>query len=382
MRREAPRRWGAFVCPDCRFVFRVPGDHDGVGIVCPSCRMMLRLPREGEVGAPLMAPIQKVSFAAGPVADKKPPMRRQRRVKDLNGGGSEGAKGGGGVDWVGLVRTVVVWCFCFALIAGGVFLFLRSTGPVPGEVVVVASDVGREVLEVPSLLLEGSGGEEGVAGEVFGGGEEELLAEVAPMVRRFLEASSVEEVLAVVDDPLDVAAKLQREFPEGVISPLGFTGFSPNAGVVYGEGFVAVMVLTGDGEKRRMYFTEGGEGLKIDWESWVGWSELGWGEILKEKPTEPVLVRVLCEAVRFYGSAFKDEGEWVSYRLISPDGKDTLYGYAKRGGVVDEELGAVGRGGAVAVTLRIRFPEGAVSAAQVEVDELLGFGWFLQGEGD
>ena len=57
---EKSRRWGAFVCPDCRFVFRVPGDHDGVGIVCPSCRRMLRIPVDGDAVAPLMAPIKKI----------------------------------------------------------------------------------------------------------------------------------------------------------------------------------------------------------------------------------------------------------------------------------------------------------------------------------
>ncbi len=57
---EKSRRWGAFVCPDCRFVFRVPGDHDGVGIVCPSCRRMLRIPADGDAVAPLMAPIKKI----------------------------------------------------------------------------------------------------------------------------------------------------------------------------------------------------------------------------------------------------------------------------------------------------------------------------------
>jgi uncharacterized protein YbaR (Trm112 family) len=58
--KEKARRWGAHVCPDCRFVFRIPLDHDGLGIVCPSCRRMLKIPKEGDAVAPLMAPIKKI----------------------------------------------------------------------------------------------------------------------------------------------------------------------------------------------------------------------------------------------------------------------------------------------------------------------------------
>ena len=57
---EKARRWGAFVCPDCRFLFRIPGDHDGLGIVCPSCRRMLRIPKDGDAVSPLIKPIKRI----------------------------------------------------------------------------------------------------------------------------------------------------------------------------------------------------------------------------------------------------------------------------------------------------------------------------------
>ena len=51
---ESARRWSGYVCPDCRFVFRVPRDHDGKGIVCPSCRRMLKIPTALDVAPPLL----------------------------------------------------------------------------------------------------------------------------------------------------------------------------------------------------------------------------------------------------------------------------------------------------------------------------------------
>ncbi len=49
------RRWSAYVCPDCRLVFRIPTDHDGRGVVCPCCARMLRIPSaDGPLSPPVL----------------------------------------------------------------------------------------------------------------------------------------------------------------------------------------------------------------------------------------------------------------------------------------------------------------------------------------
>ncbi len=79
---EKPRRWSAFVCPECRFVFRVPRDHDGEGIVCPSCRRMLRLPGEGDKTAPLIAPLKKIPASTSePEISPRTHKSRKKRAK-------------------------------------------------------------------------------------------------------------------------------------------------------------------------------------------------------------------------------------------------------------------------------------------------------------
>lgn len=50
------RRWNAFVCQDCRAVFRIPSDYTGQGVVCPQCDRMLRIPRVGESIPALVQP--------------------------------------------------------------------------------------------------------------------------------------------------------------------------------------------------------------------------------------------------------------------------------------------------------------------------------------
>ena len=81
---ESARRWSGYVCADCRFVFRVPRDHDGKGLVCPSCRMILRIPGSSDQPQPLVIPMKSVpgqSPAELPETDPKSSNRRRRKKK-------------------------------------------------------------------------------------------------------------------------------------------------------------------------------------------------------------------------------------------------------------------------------------------------------------
>lgn len=384
--QAAPRRWSAFVCPDCRFVLRVPRDHDGRGIICPSCQRMLRIPEEGEVGAPLMAPIHKVGFSTEPEPKKKQRRSKRKRVKDSVIPAWEkntNKEMGVGIDWLGMFKTTVLWGSCFAVIVGCVFLFLKATEPAPEPIVAeVDPEAGNVIIETPVSLTAGLDEEDLVPKGLLKRSETELLDLVEPLGRKFLEATTVAEILSLVGNPDEVALKIRRFHPDGKVAPLGFSGLSPYHQVVYKDDHAAVTFQTADLQTKPVVFTETDEGLKIDWECWVGWSELPWDEIISEKPTRPLLVRVYSTPVPYYNFEFSDESEWVSYRLVSPDDEQMIYGYAKRGSLIDERLRPENPKETRAVTLRISFPEGAISNSQVEIDQFLADGWVLSGAED
>lgn len=75
------RQWNAYVCPDCRVIFRVPRDHDGKGIVCPSCRVILRIPGEGDVTMPLMPQLKKVEFSEEQEPESRVVKKRKEHTK-------------------------------------------------------------------------------------------------------------------------------------------------------------------------------------------------------------------------------------------------------------------------------------------------------------
>ena len=129
----------------------MPRDHDGVGIVCPSCRRILRIPGAGDASAELMKPIHKIGFSTEPEPKRNGRGNKPKKVIGAVVPTSEIEKG---YDWYGLLKTVAVWGISFAVVIGGVFLFLKHTEP-EHEEFEIDPDVGKTVLEVPTSLLAG-----------------------------------------------------------------------------------------------------------------------------------------------------------------------------------------------------------------------------------
>ncbi|WP_411827440.1 hypothetical protein [Luteolibacter sp. AS25] len=120
---EVKRRWSGFVCPECRFIFRIPRDHDGSGVVCPSCRRVLRIPGEGDETAPLTARIQKIEFSQD-VSPEVLPSQKERHRKGGKGGTKPSSDGGSKI-W-SVLRSIFLIVGAIALIALATIFLVRE----------------------------------------------------------------------------------------------------------------------------------------------------------------------------------------------------------------------------------------------------------------
>lgn len=204
-----------------------------------------------------------------------------------------------------------------------------------------------------------------------------LAVEIESVVKSFLSAPSAEEALRHVRDPEKTAPKLDAWLAGKPYTAPGFrevAGDSASNNGTTGEVFT-VNVRTGDFELREIVVlgTEGN--LKVDWESWAGWSEMPWAEFQSKRPVEGKWFRVELSPIQYYNFDFKDEGEWVSYRLISPDGTGSLYGYVPRISPLDEKIRPVEGNGNVKLLLKLKFPPDAASNNQVIIEAVSGQNW-------
>jgi hypothetical protein len=204
---------------------------------------------------------------------------------------------------------------------------------------------------------------------------------VQELCRKFLAASSVEELLPWIRNADRLEPEIRRLYPGGKLDPMGFAGLSFARESTVGEWkALTLLIQTNSYQRRFLDVCETADGLKVDWESWGGHSSMPWEEMMEKRPTEPVLVRVLLSYVDYYNMDFSDEKKWVSCRMLSPDGEHVVYGYVGRGSDEQEQLFrllSANAGAENRVSLMIRYPEGARSSNQVILDRVVAEGWLI-----
>ncbi len=368
---ESARRWSGYVCPDCRFVFRVARNHDGRGIVCPSCRRMLRIPAADDTPLPLMASLRRVSGAEPAAEDESRGMKLRRRSR--RGAGSENhsweqqphLSHSGGMEKWQLRLILISGVSIFILMIGAAFYSMSSHERFPLQPTKKTETPAQETVipqaaSVPAVIKRG---------------EAMILAEAAPLAREFLEAKTVNELLPLVRDRTKTESRIRAFYQDGVVEALGLSKFNPRASAVTKGKQMSVGVTTRDFDERSIVFIDTPEGLKIDWESWVGWSEMPWSEFLAEKPSAGLAFRVTLSLVEYYNFAFADESKWQSYRLESPDQKHSIYGYVKKDSLLNEKIRLNQDIKRKALMLSLKFPPGAADGSQVEIERIITEGW-------
>ena len=356
------------MCPDCRFVFRVPRDHDGTGLVCPCCRRLLKLPAPGEALPPLVletpAPAQSAETepppgtvavrrrhrgnkVAGPAWEQE---SRKQRSKHLN-------------HWIvaGVADIIIGVAAVTATILHqrpAVADAIPGTQPVPDAPTVVQ----------PTLPPPKAG-----RIEEFNAAEFQKTAET--MARSFLAAKDISEVLPLIRHPEISAPRLKQVWPDGHLQSPGLEVFAENGEIGFLSGTATVSVRTSDFQSRLLRFVKTDSGWKIDWESWADWSEVSWADFVAKKPVTPQRFRVRASVSAYYNFNFSDENKWRCYLLQSVDGEHQVYGYAETGSAQNDRMRLNGDLHDSPMMLDIHFPADSGSANQVLIDRIVADDW-------
>ena len=357
------------MCPDCRFVFRVASDHDGLGVVCPSCERMLRLPTPTDPVPELVRKksaeelaAEKSEPAEEPEAAGKGKRRRKKRAEDEEDFRPQGQNP---VVMIGVVASLGLLAVALAVVVlwpkGEVAPRARNEGPTEVFPVAAASEKVASEDEVMTP-------EEAAAVVSL----DVLRDEIEPVILGFLESTDVVGQSRWVRHAARTRPRMEA-WPR--LDAPGFRTILWGAGQTRVGKAVLLMVETDDFRQRPIGLVEEDDGWKVDWEAWVGWSEMSWREMIEKRPTEPVLCRVQVTATDYFNYRFSDETAWESYWLESPDAEASLYGYVPKGGVMDHLLKPADNERRVPFLVKLAFPEGETRGNQVEIVEVVGRSW-------
>lgn len=135
-------------------------------------------------------------------------------------------------------------------------------------------------------------------------------------------------------------------------------------------------------------------GLRLDWESFVGFSDKSMGEFRATRSVKPAVFRVLAVPDDYYNFEFGDASKFLSVRLYNPSGDDYVHGYCLRdsseGKKLVQILGDSSSSSSVAasgnglraqsnshfpVTVQLAFPEKSQSDRCVRIDKFVSAWW-------
>ncbi|MCX6868368.1 MAG: hypothetical protein NTV46_19615 [Verrucomicrobia bacterium] len=371
---ESARLWDGYVCPDCRFVFRVQREYDGQGVVCPSCRRMLKIPSAGDHVPPLLMPQRPSPMKAPPSHPGAQPSGDRRHTKKSRHSKQylwEGLSGHASRFGLGEKRQMfwllIVGTLLLILIVAGVLLAMFG-GKAPAPPVAAAALGKPAVLSIqPETPLPTDTRRTDAA----------FLAEAEPLTSKFLEACRIEDLLPLVRNPSVAEARMRRHYPAGKIAAPGMEAFN-TASEIFRAGTISILkIRTRSHDELALAYVETPQGIKIDWESWVGWSDMSWEQFITLKPTTGQVFRLVLCPTDYYNFAFANDNKWQAYRLTSPDGGHLLYGYAERGSVMNSKLRPSLENQQIPMMLALKFPDNATSDNQVLIEKIAAEGWVL-----
>jgi hypothetical protein len=146
-----------------------------------------------------------------------------------------------------------------------------------------------------------------------------------------------------------------------------------------GDFFEHTVVLEGGG-RRPVLVEKTAKGPRVDWAAFVGAGDIGWSQLMDEKPSLPVTMRVMVSDGFFYENQFGSPKllKCLELRCVSEPGAPMIHGYLERDSNAAQQIEfwlKQSNGAALPLTLRLKYPLNAPSPKQVWVTEIVRQGW-------
>lgn len=122
----------------------------------------------------------------------------------------------------------------------------------------------------------------------------------------------------------------------------------------------------------------GEDQYKVDWEVSEGYQEMPLQDFRRERPTDPVTLRVKVQRSDYYNGEFSDTEKYAVYKISYPSlDLFEVYGYVERGTPLEQTMEqTVGLGVDASLIVKLAYPPNAVESNQVLITELVHRNWF------
>ncbi|WP_367872057.1 hypothetical protein [Luteolibacter sp. Populi] len=212
-----------------------------------------------------------------------------------------------------------------------------------------------------------------------------LVDSVESVVKRFLAADSIDEILPLIRDPERVKPLIEQAWKLKPPVPVKFQNmplFRPET--LDGKPFWVVQAEVAGGPLQSLLLEQTGPTeAKVDWETFVCYQPVPWDRYVTERPSGQAMeFRVWAMRDVHFVHEFSDSGHWRCFRLTTRDSGEVLFGYAPAGSEVAKMLEVYCDGApshVATVILSLRVPEHGTSPRGVVIEKMVEPRWVRVG---
>ena len=211
----------------------------------------------------------------------------------------------------------------------------------------------------------------------------EIKASCEATMTAFWKASTWQDKLRYVRSP-DRASKLMKDYYEvhHHTEPAAGALLSSSVDKV-GDTDLAVLKYAGvgGGKKVEAVLVKNAEGkFLLDWEHYTGSGDMDWEDFKKQRPTAPQLFRGYLVEDSYFNYEFTDEARYVSYRIESADGLQSINAFCEKGSEIADRLYGLSQrtgGQKNPVAVNLAYPDQAKSDHCVKLTALVADRWLV-----
>ena len=212
-------------------------------------------------------------------------------------------------------------------------------------------------------------------------GAQKLHKSVSEALENFLNSEDLETKINLSRSSNRVSQLMRSHYKNNNDGPIAYRRISlageEGTGII--DGFYIIKVSFPDFSILPVVLALEENKIVVDWESFVGYSELTLKEFISNKPEEPRLFRLHANSDDYFNFQFSEE-EYRCLYLRNPEDTESVYGYIKRGSVADGQLSRIAESGQSIrfLTLKLRYPKKIGGNNQTIIDEIVTSGWLIR----
>ncbi len=208
----------------------------------------------------------------------------------------------------------------------------------------------------------------------------DIRNQVWSVAEKFATAPTAEALLPFIREPDRVAPLIKRFYtPQNPWTPLPI-GLRPDlSDLQVHRNFAVFQLPLTDFGTRPIGLEQTPTGFLVDWESFVGYSELSWPDLRQTRPRTPVLLRAVIKPSDYWNLDFPSSSTHAAFQISDFHSDHVLYGYVPVDSDVLLQIKKILLSApTIHAVIRVRYPENSTNDRQLEITEVLEKGWIFR----